>query len=86
MVAPPPAGRRISEDVLQPAPLLLDPDERQTQIRDRVADHVVHAVVVERDEHASCRPPGAGALARQCRRQLFGALLDLDREHGRALW
>ena len=53
----------VAEQVLEALPALLEPDERQAELGDRVADDVVRPVVGERDQDgpAVARPAAARA-------------------------
>ena len=48
--ATPATGGGVAEDVLEPAALLLDPDERQAEVGDRVPDRVVQRLILERKQ------------------------------------
>jgi hypothetical protein len=59
---------------------LLEPDEREAQVVGGVADEVVRALPVERDEDDVARDAGIEAEGGEGGRQGLAALLHLDRE------
>ena len=73
-----PDRRRVAEQVLEALPALLEPDQRQAQLRDRVADDVERLVVGDRDEDRPSVGDGLQPSADERPGQGGLALLDLD--------
>ena len=61
-------------------PPLLDPDEREAEVRNRVADEVVCPVAVERDEDGPAVDDRGEPGSREARRERVAAVLDFHRE------
>ena len=72
-------GRALAEQVLQAAASGLEPDEREVEIDDGVADQVVRSVR-QRDEDLAAVDDDLRASGSEGRGQPVGALVDLDRE------
>ena len=73
----------VTEQVLEPAPLLLDSDQRQGQVRDRVADGVVDRFVLHGDQDT--QSPSVRALKPvpgKRRGQPVRAFFDFDGQDG----
>src|SRR5215831_16083127 len=70
----------VPEQLLNPAPLLLQPVQRQSQVRDRVPDHVVGRVAVDPDQQPAPGAPGPQPACGQFRLQRGDALVDLDQQ------
>ena len=73
-----PDRRRVAEQVLEALPPLLEPDEREPQLRDGVADDVERLVVGDRDEDRPAVGHGLEAAGDERPGQGGLALLDLD--------
>src|SRR5215472_10431812 len=71
----------VPEQLLDPAPLLLQPVQRQAEVRDRVPDGVVGLFAVDLHQQPSLGAPRLQAAGGQFRRQRRGALVDLDQQH-----
>ncbi len=77
---PLPAPRRggVAEEILESVTALLDPDERQAELGDDVADEVVGPLVDEVDEDGRTVDDRLEAGGRQSRGEGVTALVDLD--------
>src|SRR5256885_13697733 len=70
----------VAEHVLDVGAALLEADQAQAQVGDRVPDGVVRGLVAQRDEQRPTVLAAADARGGQPRRQLVRALVDLHRE------
>ena len=70
----------VLEEFLHPAAPLLEPVQREGQVRDRVADDVVRCVAREIDQQRPFVPPGLEAAPAEFGQQLVGALVDVDEQ------
>ena len=61
-------------------PPLLDPDEREAKVRNRVADKVVRPVAVERDQDRPAVDDRRESRRSQARGERIAAVLDFHRE------
>ena len=77
--------RLVAKQVLERMTALLDTDEREPQVDDRVADEVVGPFAVERHEHEPAVLDDLQPLALQGAGQPFATFLDLDRQHAGVL-
>src|ERR1700684_923689 len=67
----------VLEEFLHPAAPLLEPVQREGQVRDRVADDVVCGVALEPDQQRPFVAPGLEAAPAEFGQQFVGALVDV---------
>src|SRR5512142_3436786 len=71
----------VPEQFLDPAPLLLQPVQRQAKVRYGVPDRVAGLLAVELDQQPAPGAPQLQAASGQLSRQRGGTLVDLDQQH-----
>src|SRR5215472_6007110 len=71
----------VPEQLLDPAPLLLQPVQRQAKVRDRVPDRVVGLFAVDPHQQPAPGAPRLQATRGQFRRQRGAPLVHLDQQH-----
>src|SRR5215470_8774062 len=71
----------VTEQLLDPAPLLLQPVQRQAQVRDGIPDHVVSQIAVDPHQQPAPGAPRLQPAGGQFRLERGHALVDLDQQH-----
>src|SRR6516162_11128463 len=71
----------VPEQLLNPAPLLLQPVQRQAQVGDRVPHHVVGLFAIDPHQQPAPGAPRLQAAGGQFRHQRVDPLVDLDQQH-----
>src|SRR6516162_9176985 len=71
----------VQEQLLDPAPLLFQPVQRQAQVRDGIPDHVVSRIAVDPHQQPAPGAPGLQPAGGQFGLERGDALVDLDQQH-----